>query len=300
MIQDAGMVRLYVKPGQYLHTSLTMPTATAGKQALPLMLAGMVSKSKGKGGAMKLHQLPDLSDWQKVEVWTVDEAALLWSAIDPDSLIDTHINFNQSLLGQLFDSITPAQERKAKIYRRAIIEAICGGTLSFARAIELHNDYQNGEWVKEISFPDLPDPEKIISSRTRVQQAAFIKWAKSKNILSYREQVTRANSITKDKEVVGSIVDIPQTENVPLLLPAARLLTADHPRAPRELLVAVAVWEEVVTNGHLDKNGKSLKSNARKILDTDKKYSDTSEAARERISQVVNADKNGGAPKTPG
>ena len=249
---------------------------------------------------MELHQLPDLPDWQKVEVWTIDEAALLWSAIDPDSLRDSHINFNQSLLDQLFGSVDPVQERKAKVYRRAIIEAICGGTLPFVRAIERHKDFEHGDWDKEVSFPDLPDPEKIITSRTRVQQAAFIKWARSKNIPSYREQIIRTNSIAKNKEVVGSIVEIPQKQEAHLLLLSTKLLMADHPRAPRELLVAVEVWEEVVTNDHLDKNGKSLKSNARKILDTDKKYSDTSEAARERISQVVNADKNGGAPKTPG
>src|SRR5450830_742890 len=152
-----------------------------------------------------VEKLPDLSDWQKVEVWTVDEAALLWSAIDPDSLVDTHIDFNLALSGQLFDSINPVQERKAKIYRRAIIEAICGGTLPFTRAIEVHYDYQNGDWEKDVPFPDLPDPEKIITSRTRVQQAAFIKWAKSKNIPSYREQVKRANDLAERNRFVDSL-----------------------------------------------------------------------------------------------
>ena len=32
---------------------------------------------------MELQQLPDLSDWRYVEVWTLEEAAMLWAAIDP-------------------------------------------------------------------------------------------------------------------------------------------------------------------------------------------------------------------------
>jgi len=109
---------------------------------------------------MRVTDLPDLSDWQKVEVWTVDEAALLWSAIDPDSLVDTHIDFNRALRRQLFDSINLVQEKKAKIYRRAIIEAICGGTLPFTRAIELHCDYQNGNWEKRCAIPRFTRPRK--------------------------------------------------------------------------------------------------------------------------------------------
>ena len=32
---------------------------------------------------MEIHQLPDLSDWLYVEVWTLEETAMLWAAIDP-------------------------------------------------------------------------------------------------------------------------------------------------------------------------------------------------------------------------
>lgn len=247
---------------------------------------------------MRVTDLPDLSDWQKVEVWTIDEAALLWSAIDPFEMKSG--NFDEYIDGVPFD-FSPKQAKKARMHRRAIIEAVCGGTLSFVRAIELHEDYQNGNgaWESEINFPNLPDPEKIITSKTRVQQAAFMKWAKSKNIPSYREQVIRANALAKNDEFADSLNKIPKKENIPLLLPATRLLTADHPRAPRELLIAMEVWGEVVTNERLDNNGKSLKSNARKILDTDEKYSGISNSAKERISTVANADTGGGAPKTP-
>ena len=248
-----------------------------------------------------VEKLPDLSDWQKVEVWTVDEAALLWSAIDPDSLVDTHIDFNLALSGQLFDSINPVQERKAKIYRRAIIEAICGGTLPFTRAIELHYDYQNGDWEKDVPFPDLPDPEKIITSRTRVQQAAFIKWAKSKNIPSYREQVKRANDLAERNRFVDSLKETPQKEvdATPSLLPPPPLLRADHPLAPVELLAAKEVWEAVANDKSLLENGKSFKTNALEILNQDDKYKAYSKDAKERISIVVNPNKKGGAPKTP-
>ena len=32
---------------------------------------------------MELHQLPDLSGWRYVEIWTLEEVAMLWAGIDP-------------------------------------------------------------------------------------------------------------------------------------------------------------------------------------------------------------------------
>lgn len=247
---------------------------------------------------MRVTDLPDLSDWQKVEVWTVDEAALLWSAIDPDSLRNTHVNFNQSLLDQLFDSVDPVRERKAKIYRRAIIEAICGGTLPFARAIELHDDYQNGEWGKEVLFPDLPDPEKMISSRTRVQQAAFIKWAKSKNIPSYREQVTRADALAKKPEIKA--IEMAAIAVQPLALAAPAYLDPDNPLSPAELRAAHNAWNAITENGSHEVVGMSAKEAVLKFLNENQEYKLLSREARLRIATLTNWNKKGGAPKTPG
>jgi len=32
---------------------------------------------------VELHELPDLSDWRLIEVWSIEEAAMLWAGIDP-------------------------------------------------------------------------------------------------------------------------------------------------------------------------------------------------------------------------
>lgn len=250
---------------------------------------------------MRVTDLPDLSDWQKVEVWTVDEAALLWSGIDPDSLLDAHTKFNLLFNCDSFDSINLVQKKKAKIYRRAIIEAICGGTLPFTRAIELHCDYQNGNWEKEVPFPDLPDPEKIITSRTRIQQAAFMKWVKSKNFPSYREEVRHANALAERNRIVDSTNETPHKEvdATSLRLPPLTLLNADHPLAPVELIAANEVWETVVSDENLLANGKSFKTNALEVLNQKDKFKGYSKDSKERISIVVNPNKKGGAPKTP-
>jgi hypothetical protein len=276
----------------------------------PLSLLAWFPSLGEKGNWMGLEHLPDLSDWQKVEIWTVDEAALLWSAIDPDSLRDTHLNFGQALKNQLFDTIDPQQEKKAKIYRRAIVEAICGGTLPFVRAIELHHDYQNGDWDKEVEFPDLPDPEKIVTSRTRVQQAAFIKWAKSKNIPSFRQQVYEAQlraakkqslsaATTSSAVIEGSITEVP---GVVLSLPGPSYLDTSHPRYAAKLHAAIRAWESAPEPppGRTPKQGlvQYLTDNANELglLNPDGSINRT---AIVEAATVANWSIKGGSPKTP-
>ncbi len=245
---------------------------------------------------MRVTDLPDLSDWRTVEVWTIDEAALLWAAIDPLEMKSG--NFDEYIDGVPFD-FSLKQARKAKICRKAIIEAVCGGTLPFSRAIELHHDYQNGDWEKEVPFPDLPDPEKIITSRTRVQQAAFMKWAKSKNIPSYREQITRANALAKNKEFVDSLNEISKpADTQPLALPAPSYLDPKNPRSPVELRASIEVWEIVTAEGE-SKNGTATKDRLRAELDAHSEYGALSNEAKSRITTVANWNKKGGAPKTP-
>lgn len=249
---------------------------------------------------MELHDLPDLSDWQKVEVWTIDEAALLWSAIDPDSLIDTHIDFNKALLGQLFGTVDPVQERKAKIYRRAIIEAVCAGTLSFVSSVEMHDDFQNGPWEKEIDFPDLPKHNKIIAHMTRINQAAFIKWANGKNIPSLRKQLQKQSPIQR-------IIDIKLPEKIDnnssqiLALAAPSYLDHQNPRYSAKLAAAVKAWEAITDPGN--KTPKQaleawLRANAAELglLGDDGKPIN---AAMIECSTMANWRTKGGPAKTP-
>jgi hypothetical protein len=250
---------------------------------------------------MSTNNLPDLTDWQKVEVWTIDEAALLWAAIDPHEVRDSHIDFNESLRKQLFDTIDPEQERKAKIFRRAFIEGVCNGTLPFTKAFEMHDDYDHGAWEKEVTFPDLPDPDKLISSRVRVQQAAFMKWVKSKNIPSYRTLLTQS-SLQEERAAMFKLhqheSQIKETAP-PLQLPAPSLLSRGHPFAPSELIAANEIWEIVASDETIHTNGKSVKKNVLDAINNHPEHKGLGTEAKERICTVTNWNKKGGAPKTP-
>lgn len=240
---------------------------------------------------MKLHELPDLSDWRYVEVWTLEEAAMLWAGIDP-------IEHDGSRLQDLSFFVSKQQHRKALIFLRAAVEAVSAGTLSFVEAWELHEDLNN-YWETKIKFPELPDPNKLIPNKTRVQQAAFMKWAESKNIYSYRQQILR-EELRMLKQFRSPITEVGEsnvnTKAKTLELPAPDFLNPSNPTSPRELRASVEVWQTITSQNMHDK-GKSIKSVAKEVLN--ESYKDLSESAKDRIATVVNWKPEGGAPKTP-
>jgi len=235
--------------------------------------------------------LPDLKDWLNVEIWTIEEAAMLWAAIDPYEYPDARLTEIKSL-------VHPEQRRKAMICQRAIQEAVCSGTLPFSRAVELHFEYNNGEWEKEVVFPDTPDPDKIIPHKTRITQAAFLKWVKGKNILSYRSEVIR--SATKALKNEAETVSYVETKKpVVQLLAAPTYMDPEHPMSSEELLAANEAWHAVTKDGDPRDSGKAIRAAIRKYLDEHPKYSTFSNEAKERICTVTNWNRKGGAPRTP-
>ena len=133
---------------------------------------------------MELHELPDLSDWRFVEIWNVEEAALIWAAVDPAMHPDTRLE-------QLKDVLPLPQYKKAWVSRKAFSEAICHGTLPFVEAWEARSGgWNEEEWYKEIEFPELPSARLLVPHMTRVSQAALLKWAKNK-LPSYRANLQR-------------------------------------------------------------------------------------------------------------
>ncbi|WP_426192584.1 hypothetical protein [Massilia sp. DWR3-1-1] len=248
---------------------------------------------------MDINELPDLSDWRFVEVWTVEEAAMLWAAIDP-------WDHETRRLNELRGIVRIMQYKKAGTYQRAIAEAVCAGTLPFVKAWELHEDYQNGSWAKEVSFPDLPDSNTIIHHMTRISQAAFMKWVKSKNIPSYREFVIRSQQKPVDGTV--TIVAVDDGENtaaseVQLLLPPASYLDPNHPRYTVKLKAAIQAWETVTEPppGRTAKQALEqwLTDNAADLELTHPDGKAMTDAIRE-IAKIANWQLKGGPPKTPG
>lgn len=238
---------------------------------------------------MEVHELPDLSGWRYIEIWTIEEIAMLWAAIDPSD----HIGVR---LGTLKNSLPIVQYKKAWISLRAVSEAVCGGTLPFVEAWELHDDFHHGHWEKKIEFPQLPDRNKMIHHMTRIRQAAFLKWAFDKKIPSYRQELQKSKQPVEQlpNEGTPSAVALPTK----LELPAPSYLDPNNPLSPIELRAGVAAWKMVTSDGAY-KEGKAIKDALRKALDEHAEYRSLSNDAKSRICTVTNWNKKGGAPKTP-
>lgn len=240
------------------------------------------------GDVMDINQLPDLSGWIHVEVWTLEEAAMLWAAIDP-------MEHAGKRLEELKPNLCPAQYKKALLFMRATKEAVCAGTLSFTDAFEEDYDDMNGYWMRKVSFPDLPDPTLVVAHKTRVKQAVFMLWAKSKNIPSYRQSLTQSKTLQLPTTVQG---EHNPTQPAPLLLPLPAFLDTSHPCHSAELRAGAEVWDAVVSTGAHEK-AKSVKEAILGALDTHPEYKQFSTEAKKRLSTVVNWNKEGGATKTP-
>ncbi len=237
---------------------------------------------------MDIHLLPDLSGWRYVEVWTLEEAAMLWAAIDP-------IDYTGKRLNELKVELHPVQYKKALLFLRAATEAVCAGTLPFTEAFEEAHDNDYGAWTRKVDFPDLPAPTVVVEHLTRVKQAAFILWTKSKNIPSYRQSLTQSKTL----QLLPTVQDEHQSaQPVPLLPPMPAYLDPSNPLSPIELRAGTEIWEIVISTGAHEK-AKSVKDAIRCALDMHPEYSLLSNEAKMRIATVVNWSKTGGATKTP-
>ena len=240
---------------------------------------------------MELHELPDLSDWLLIEVWTIEEAAMLWAAIDPMEHVAVRLLDLKSV-------VTPLQHRKAWAFQRAIAEAVCGGTLPFVEAWETHDDYQNGPYDKEVEFPGLPHHNFVVHHMTRLTQAAFMKWAQGKKMSSMRQYLQRRplNLVPEGRS------ELDDTENTiemqlpgkPLVLAPPSYLDAAHPLSPAELRAAHEAWMTVTHDGNPKHSGTAVRAALLKFLNGHPEHRLLGIAAKERICTVANWDKKGG------
>jgi len=237
---------------------------------------------------MDIHQLPDLSDWRYVEAWTLEEAALLWAAVEPFDHAGKRVS-------ELSDELTATQYKKARLFLRAVTEAVCAGTLPFMEAWEEGFDDNHGFWTRKVAFPELPEPTQVAGHLTRVGQLAFVKWAHSKNMPSYRQSLLQSK---KTQLPVTVQTEHQPVQPAPLLLPMPAFLDPSNPLSPVEMRAAADVWEIVVSSGAHER-AKSVKDAMRAALDAHPEHSILSNEAKKRISVVANWNKDGGATKTP-
>lgn len=235
--------------------------------------------------------LPDLSDWRFIEVWTIEEAALVWAAINPMD----HMNVR---LHEMRGLVPSTQYAKACIYQRAIAEAVCGGTLSFVTAWEERPGYECVH-EKEVSFPDLPESGYILHHMTRVSQAAFIKWAQSKKMWSLKQQQRLLESQNRHEDYDSRNTIEMELSKPSLALPAPIYLDSTHPLSAAELVAANEAWMAVTQDGNPKNSGTAVRAAMMKFLNSHPVHRALGGAAKDRICTVANWDKKGGATKTP-
>ena len=231
---------------------------------------------------MDSEKLPDLSDWRYVEVWTLEEAALLWAAIDPLDHENTRIN-------ALGHDVPLTQRRKALIFQRAVAEAVCAGTLAFVDALESRESERGDAWEAEVSHPRLPNPNRLIPHKTRVNQAAFMRWVGIKKIPSYRQLVSK----------FGTSVVVEAPAPVPAL-PKPDFRDPSHPRAAIELITAIDIWEGISGHDYIDGVSPNPKRVAISAIELHPIGKELPLAAKDRISTLTNWKQKGGCNPTPG
>jgi hypothetical protein len=105
---------------------------------------------------MEPSQLPDLSGWRYVEIWTLEEVALLWAGVDPANHVGERLQDLRELL-------PPVQYKKAWMSLRAVSEAIAGGTLPFVESWEVHEDWQGNCFERKVEFPGFVDADRKLT-----------------------------------------------------------------------------------------------------------------------------------------
>ena len=230
---------------------------------------------------MDSRELPDLTDWLTIEAWTLEEAAMLWAAIDPFDYQGVRIN-------KLGTEVPFSQRRKAMVYQRAALEAVCAGTLPFVVAMERNFDHDLNEWMTTVYANALPDRSKVVAHETVLKSAAFINWAKSKRIPSYRQIASKHQT-----SVVVVEASIPA-----LIRPDFRDLS--HHRAAVELITAIDVWEEISGHDYIDGVSPNPKRVAIDAIERHPIGKELPLAAKDRVSTLVNWKQKGGCNRTPG
>ena len=188
---------------------------------------------------MDQRELPDLSDWMNVEVITIDEASMLWAAIEPFD----HMGIS---IVDLKGRVPEAQYKKALIFKRAISEGVCAGTLAFVDAWE-HKGEWGDQFSKEVEFPNLPVHSFMDTNATRINFSALRKWAAKKSLFSLREQLRRKERavlwLAEKSEKLGTTLDVEaKIVNVLTLAPPA-IHDRSHSRYSGKLSAAVSAWE---------------------------------------------------------
>ena len=131
-----------------------------------------------------LAPIEQIRYWQMVELWTIDEAALILAGIDPDDCSPSD--------GKSFESAGRfahwEQYKYACIMRRALISAIAVGELSpfelWLQDLECINYNQYRAQPGHV-----PDCDEVIAEKTRIKPKTIGVWMRNKGHKTFRQIV---------------------------------------------------------------------------------------------------------------
>ena len=225
---------------------------------------------------------------------------MLWAGLDPSDFINLRIE-------ELKDRVNSVQYKKAILFQRAISEAVCGGSLGFVDAYKNSGSYE-GEWIELVDFPKLPSHNSIVIHMTRITQAAFMRWAMSKNIPSYklslqRTERARAAIVAPVIEVLEVVVDVSPVGSKELLLLGPSVHDATHAKYSPRLSAALKAWEATpeIPIGRTPKQA-VIDYLTKDAINLGLAHGDGSPMTKmiEKIAETVNWNQKGGPPRTPG
>lgn len=242
------------------------------------------------------YDLPDLSDWLGMEILTLNQAALMFGAIEPFDGVSVH-NLES------FDFL-PIQKKKVNFFHQALLSGVCTGSLEceyIELAIEHLDGYNNPYVEAKIITPsevDLGCLESINLHKTIIKQLVLINWMRKRGFTSLRalaqekakfelKEKTRADNKEADEEFDRQV----KTTPVALLW-----FDKNSETYPRELDIANQVYTEASKTPI--KRGTATKTHIENVIETKFKEEVKGSTAANRIATVVNWDKKGGAPKT--
>lgn len=146
-----------------------------------------------------LHDLLDLSDWGKVPILTINQAAMLWGGIDPTFY--SNIRCIEQLECEINTNIHIEQYRMAIVAKQAFCGGISLKTLQ-SHDLYLFNDF--GDFYKANQTTDTFSFTDIDTSRTTVSSMVLIAWAEKTNCTTLRQTLKQ-----REKQELQTILNAP-------------------------------------------------------------------------------------------
>lgn len=184
-----------------------------------------------------LDNLPDLSEWARVEIITIEQAACLYAAIDPIDFSEAK-TFNSGTAKLSDFGYLEYQIRKIHVITQAMISSIVTGTLPTIRIMACEGWGNNGTYVLNPSDISPDHLNIIVPSETLLLNSAFRAWLTRTERKTVRGEAM--NMAVKQNKVKTATADSNTSTNIPLLT-----FDPESPKYPIELHAATEAYKNI-------------------------------------------------------